>query len=82
MTPTPARTSRTITIDPSTPTPTSRNNSDKTKGKRKAEDIDTTPPELKKDAQRATFAVPESNRSTYPLLRCSLPDGSEREMIA
>lgn len=63
MTPTPARTSRTITIDPSTPTPASRNHSDKTKGKRKAEDIDTTPPEQKKDAQRATFAVPESNRS-------------------
>ncbi|KAG1788090.1 uncharacterized protein HD556DRAFT_1245646 [Suillus plorans] len=61
--PTPARTSRTITMDPSTPTPTSRNHSDKIKGKRKAEDIDTTPPEQKKDVQRATFAVPESHRS-------------------
>lgn len=63
ITPTPARTSRTITMDPSTPTPTSRNHGDKTKGKRKADDIDTTPPEQKKDVQRATFAVPESNRS-------------------
>lgn len=60
--PTPARISRSITMDPSTPTPASRNHSDKTKGKRKAEDIDTTPPEQKKDTQRATFAVPESNR--------------------
>ncbi|KAG1746038.1 uncharacterized protein EDB91DRAFT_1236301 [Suillus paluster] len=51
-------------MDPSTPTPVSRNGnvSDKTQGKRKAEDIDTTPPEQKKD-QRATFAIPESNRS-------------------
>ncbi|KAG2131772.1 hypothetical protein DEU56DRAFT_450119 [Suillus clintonianus] len=63
ITPTPARTSRTIAMDPSTPSPASRNPSDKTKGKRKAEDIDTTPPEQKKDAQRATFAVPESNRT-------------------
>lgn len=70
ITPTPARTSRSITMDPSTPTPTSRNHGDKTKGKRKADDIDTTPPEQKKDVQRATFAVPESNRSMYIPLRC------------
>ena len=69
---TPARTPRSNMLDPSTPTPTSRNLSDKSKGKRKAEDIEITPPEQKKDAQRATFAVPESNRSTLLLLRYSV----------
>jgi hypothetical protein len=72
--PTPARTTRSITLDPSTPTPAPRNLSDKSKGKRKAEDIETTPPEQKKDSQRATFAVPESNRSTFILLRCPAVD--------
>ncbi|OAX40424.1 hypothetical protein K503DRAFT_687576 [Rhizopogon vinicolor AM-OR11-026] len=50
-------------MDPTTPTPATRNLSDKSKGKRKADDFETTPPEQKKDSQRATFAVPESNRS-------------------
>jgi hypothetical protein len=72
--PTPAHATRSITLDPSTPTPAPRNLSDKSKGKRKAEDIETTPPEQKKDSQRATFAVPESNRSTFILLRCPTVD--------
>ncbi|KIJ62652.1 hypothetical protein HYDPIDRAFT_93903 [Hydnomerulius pinastri MD-312] len=48
---------------PSTPTPASRHLSDKSKGKRKAEDIDLTPPEQKKEGQRATFVLPSESRS-------------------
>ncbi|KAH7885206.1 hypothetical protein F5I97DRAFT_1811287 [Phlebopus sp. FC_14] len=48
---------------PSTPTPVSRHLSDKGKGKRKAEDLDVTPPEQKKEGQRATFVLPSGNRS-------------------
>jgi hypothetical protein len=76
---TPARISRSNTMDPTTPTPASRNLSDMSKGKRKAEDIETTPPEQKKDVQRTTFAVPESNRSASHLLR--YPDGAVSELM-
>ncbi|KAF8843282.1 hypothetical protein BDN67DRAFT_897518 [Paxillus ammoniavirescens] len=48
---------------PSTPTPASRHLSDKSKGKRKAEDIDLTPPDQKKEGQRATFVLPSESRS-------------------
>lgn len=48
---------------PVTPTPAPKHPSDKSKGKRKADDIDTTPPELKKEGQRATFAIPPETRS-------------------
>lgn len=48
---------------PVTPTPASKYPSDKSKGKRKADDIDTTPPELKKEGQRATFVIPPETRS-------------------
>ncbi|KAH7922940.1 hypothetical protein BV22DRAFT_1016317 [Leucogyrophana mollusca] len=44
---------------PTTPTPAARRLSDKSKGKRKAEDVDLTPPEQKKEGQRATFVIPE-----------------------
>ncbi|KAG8214666.1 hypothetical protein J3R82DRAFT_9744 [Butyriboletus roseoflavus] len=50
--------------EPSTPTPAPRQLSDKSKGKRKAEDnIDITPPEQKKEGQRATFLLPSQSRS-------------------
>ncbi|KAI9573521.1 hypothetical protein HD554DRAFT_2056736 [Boletus coccyginus] len=50
--------------EPSTPTPAPRHLSDKSRGKRKAEDnIDLTPPEQKKEGQRATFLLPSETRS-------------------
>ena len=50
--------------EPSTPTPAPRHLSDKSRGKRKAEDnIDLTPPEQKKEGQRATFLLPSEPRS-------------------
>lgn len=52
--------------EPSTPTPEPRHLSEKSRGKRKAEDnIDLTPPELKKEkeGQRATFLLPSESRS-------------------
>lgn len=50
--------------EPSTPTPAPRQLSDKSRGKRKAEDnIDLTPPEQKKEGQRATFLLPSESRS-------------------
>ena len=57
---------------PSTPTPAPRHLSDKSRGKRKAEDnLDLTPPEQKKEGQRATFLLPSETRSKcHP---CSLP---------
>lgn len=51
--------------EPSTPTPASRHLSDKSKGKRKAEDIDVTPPEQKKEGQRATFLLPETRSKCH-----------------
>lgn len=48
---------------PATPTPAPKYPSDKSRGKRKADDIDTTPPELKKEGQRATFVIPPETRS-------------------
>lgn len=48
---------------PATPTPAPKYLSDKSRGKRKADDIDTTPPELKKEGQRATFVIPSETRS-------------------
>lgn len=50
--------------EPSTPTPEPRHLSDKSRGKRKAEDnVDLTPPEQKKEGQRATFLLPSESRS-------------------
>lgn len=50
--------------EPSTPTPEPRHLSDKSRGKRKAEDnLDLTPPEQKKEGQRATFLLPSESRS-------------------
>jgi hypothetical protein len=50
--------------EPSTPSPAPRHLSDKSRGKRKAEDnIDLTPPEQKKEGQRATFLLPSEPRS-------------------
>lgn len=40
----------------------SRKTSDKSRGKRKADDVETTPPDQKKEAQRATFAPTEPRR--------------------
>ncbi|KAI6114330.1 hypothetical protein F5141DRAFT_1187903 [Pisolithus sp. B1] len=59
---------------PVTPTPASKYPSDKSKGKRKADDIDTTPPELKKEGQRATFRVSNSSHapSSYHRKRARL----------
>ncbi|KAL4069962.1 hypothetical protein V8B97DRAFT_1967222 [Scleroderma yunnanense] len=48
---------------PTTPTPAPKYLSDKSKGKRKADDIDTTPPDQKKEGQRATFVIPSETRS-------------------
>lgn len=55
--------------EPSTPTPAPRQRSDKSRGKRKAEEnIDITPPEQKKEGQRATFLLPSESRSKcHPL---------------
>ncbi|KAF9221550.1 hypothetical protein BS17DRAFT_252813 [Gyrodon lividus] len=47
---------------PSTPTPVSRHLSDKSRGKRKAEDVDLTPPDQKKESQRPTFVLPSESR--------------------
>ena len=56
--------------EPSTPTPAPRHLSDKSRGKRKAEDnIDLTPPEQKKEGQRATFLLPSETRSECTWLR-------------
>lgn len=52
--------------EPSTPTPEPRHPSDKSRGKRKAEDnLEVTPPEQKKEGQRATFLLPSDSRSEY-----------------
>ncbi|EIW81076.1 hypothetical protein CONPUDRAFT_82144 [Coniophora puteana RWD-64-598 SS2] len=51
-------------VGPETPIGSPRRLSDKSKGKRKAEDVDITPRDLKKDAgQHTTFLIPEEGRS-------------------
>ena len=59
--------SRPVDEVPATPTPAPKYLSDKSRGKRKADDLDTTPPEQKKEGQRATFVIPSETRS-----ECSL----------
>ena len=64
-TPSPNGASRLVDEVPATPTPASKYHSDKSRGKRKADDIDTTPPDQKKDGQRATFLIPPETRSKW-----------------
>ncbi|KAF8442823.1 hypothetical protein L210DRAFT_3396948 [Boletus edulis BED1] len=53
-----------VQVEPSTPTPAPRHLSEKSRGKRKAEDnLEVTPPEQKKEGQRATFLLPSEPRS-------------------
>ncbi|EGN98180.1 hypothetical protein SERLA73DRAFT_91425 [Serpula lacrymans var. lacrymans S7.3] len=48
---------------PSTVVTPLRTMSDKGKGKRKAEEVDITPPDQKKEGQRATFVIPAEGRT-------------------
>lgn len=59
--PSESKNSTALQIPPPVKTP-SRPPSDKSKGKRKADDVETTPPDQKKDSQRATFAPVDPRR--------------------